>query len=133
VPSRELNQAATGAQLARRRRLARVALNEFEAFRAGIDDLLRSVRHYVEAHEREKGNRASTVGQLSPGDCERIRRAIKGRHDPDTVRAMLLDTELAEQVGHQFLGQLAAADQTLDPAQVSELETHALEGLPELP
>ena len=36
-------------------------------------------------------------------------------------------------LGHQFLDQLAAADQKLKPDQVSELVTLALAGIPERP
>jgi hypothetical protein len=71
--------------------------------------------------------------QLSPGDCERIRFAIKNRHDLETVRDLLWGTEMGKVLGHQFLDQLAAADQKLEPDQVSELVTQALAGIPERP
>jgi len=106
---------------------------DFTTFREGIADILRTVQRCLENYEREHGNRASKMEQLSPGDCERIRFAIKNRHDLGTVRNLLWGTEMAKVLGHQFLDQLAAADQKLTPDQVSELVTQALAGIPERP
>ena len=106
---------------------------DFTTFRERIADILRTAQRCLENYEREQGNRAATMEQLSPGDCERIRFAIKNRHDLGTVRNLLWGTEMAKVLGHQFLDQLAAADQKLLPDQVSELVTQALAGIPERP
>ncbi len=106
---------------------------DFTTFRERIADILRTAQRCLENYEREQGNRAATMEQLSPGDCERIRFAIKNRHDLGTVRNLLWGTEMAKVLGHQFLDQLAAADQKLLPDQVSELVTQALAGIPEQP
>jgi hypothetical protein len=66
---------------------------DFTTFREGIADLLGTVQRYVGNYERERGNPASKTEQLSPGDCERIRFAIKNRNDLDTVRDLLWGTE----------------------------------------
>jgi hypothetical protein len=106
---------------------------DFTTFRVGIADILRIVQRCLENGERELGNRAAKMERLSPGDCERIRFAIKNRHDLGTVRDLLRGGEMAKVLGHQFLDQLAAADQKLKPDQVSELVTQALAGIPERP
>jgi hypothetical protein len=112
-----------------------VAVDEFGVFRQWIDDLLRAVQRYAEANEgpRKLGEPTSKTPQLSPGDCERIRFAIKNRHDPDSVGEQSWGTGLAEQLGHEFVDQLAEADRDLTPDQVNELVARALAGIPERP
>jgi hypothetical protein len=106
---------------------------DLTTFREGIADLLRTVQRCLENVGREQGNRTAKLERLSRGDCERIRFAIKNRHDLGAVRDLLWGTEMAKVLGHQFLDQLAAADQKLRPDQVSELVTQALAGIPERP
>jgi hypothetical protein len=112
-----------------------MASSEYEAFRVGIDDLLREVQWCAESYEgpRKLGDPGSKTPQLSPGDCERIRFAINNRHDPDKVREQLWGTEKAEQLGHRFIDQLAEADRKLLPFQVGDLVLRALAGIPERP
>jgi hypothetical protein len=44
-----------------------------------------------------------------------------------------MGTGLAEQLGHEFVDQLAEADRDLTPDQVNELVARALAGIPERP
>jgi hypothetical protein len=112
-----------------------MAPSEYEAFRAGIDDLLRTLQRYVENYEgpRKPGDPVSKTPQLSPGDCQRIRFAIKNRHDPVKVWNQPWGTEEAEQLGRQFVGQLAEADRNLKPYQAGDLVMRALAGIPDRP
>ena len=112
-----------------------MAVDEFGVFRKWIDDLLQAVHRYTEAYEGppKLGEQASKTPQLSPGDCEHIRFAIENRHDPNKVWERSWGTEIAEQLGHQFVDQLAEADRDLNRDQVNELVTRALAGIPERP
>jgi hypothetical protein len=112
-----------------------MAPTDYEAFRAGIDDLLRTLQRYADNHEgpRQPGDPVPTMPQLSPCDCQRIPFAIKNRHDPVKVWKQPRGTEEAEQLGRRFVGQLAEADRNLKPYQVGDLVMRVLARIPEEP
>ena len=69
------------------------------------------------------------AAELTPVDQDRIRMAVRLRHDPDEARKMFPNGTPVQAVGYSALGALAAADGELLPDRVVELEALLEDGL----
>jgi hypothetical protein len=67
--------------------------------------------------------------QLTAPQGERIRFAVRNRHDPVKVRDLLVDTA-ADNLGGRILHELSDADGELSTDEVRRLEDVVLAGLP---
>jgi hypothetical protein len=89
-----------------------VADSNFSHYIAGLEILL--------GHVQER---------LTPAQAERIRIAVRHRHDSAKVREFLHDTA-AEELGARIIANLAAANVELSSDEVARLEKFVLTRLP---